>query len=194
MTPYFAQAGAYLIAVVFGFYILVVLLRFLFQLARANFYNPISQFLVTLSNPPLRVLRRAIPGLWGIDLASVVLLITLQTLELYAIGWIRGVVGNFAGMVFVATVQLLKLTVYVYIFTILIRVVMSWFNPYGMRRHPLSDLLFQLTEPLLRPARRMIPAISGIDFSPIAVFVLLELTLILVIGPLNDIGMTLMRR
>ena len=194
MSPYFAQAGAYLIQVVFGFYILVVLLRFLFQLARADFYNPISQFLVTLSNPPLRPLRRIIPGLWGVDIASVVLLLALQTLELYAIGWIRGAIGNISGMVFVAGVELLRLTVYVYIFTILIRVVMSWFNPYGMRRHPLSDLLFQLTEPLLRPARRMIPPLSGIDFSPIAVFILLELTLILMIGPLNDIGMALLRR
>ena len=193
MTPYFAQAGAYLIEVVFGFYILVVLLRFLFQLARANFYNPISQFLVTLSNPPLRILRRIIPGLWGIDLASVALLVALQVLESYAIGWMQGFVGNLSGVVFLAAVQLLQLTVYVYIFTIFIRVIMSWFSPYGMRRHPLSDLLFQLTEPLLGRARRVIPPISGFDFSPVAVFVLLELTLILIIGPLNDIGAALMR-
>ena len=193
MTPYFAQAGAYLIQVVFGFYILVVLLRFLFQLARANFYNPISQFLVTLSNPPLRILQRIIPGLWGIDLASVVLLVALKVLESYAIGWMQGFVGNLTGVVFFAVVQLLQLTVYVYIFTIFIRVIMSWFSPYGMQRHPLSDLLFQLTEPLLGRARRVIPPISGFDLSPVAVFVLLELTLILIIGPLNDIGVALMR-
>jgi YggT family protein len=194
MTPYFAQAAIYLIQVVFGFYILIVLLRFLFQLARADFYNPISQFLVTLSNPPLRLLRRLIPGLWGIDLASVVLLIALKTLEIWLIAWIREFSGAFAGIIVLAAAQLFELTIYVYIVTVLIRVVMSWFSPQGMRRHPLSDLLYSLTEPLLRPARRLIPPISGIDFSPIAVFVLLQLTLILMIRPLNDLGVAIMMR
>lgn len=192
MTPYFTQAAIYLIQVLFGFYILIVLLRFLFQLARADFYNPISQFLVTLSNPPLRLLRRLIPGLWGIDLASVVLLIALKTLEICLIAWIREFNGNYSGIIVVAAAQLLELTIYVYIVTILIRVVMTWISPHGMRRHPLSDLLYSLTEPVLRPARRLIPPMSGIDFSPIAVFVLLQLTLILMIRPLNDFGVALM--
>ena len=74
MGGYFTEAGVFLIQFIFGLYILAVLLRFLLQLVRADFYNPISQFLVALTNPPLRPLRRLIPGLWGIDLASVLLL------------------------------------------------------------------------------------------------------------------------
>ena len=194
MTPYFERAAFFLVQVVFEFYILIVLLRFLFQLARADFYNPISQFLVVLSNPPLRLLRRLIPGLWGIDLASVVLLIVLKTLEISLIAWIQKFAGAISGIMVLAAAQLLELTIYVYIVTVLIRVVLSWISPYGMRRHPLSDLLYSLTEPILRPARRLIPPVSGIDFSPIAVFVLLQLTLILVIRPLNDFGVALMMR
>jgi YggT family protein len=191
---YFSQAGLYLIQVAFGFYILLVLLRFLFQLSRADFYNPVSQFIVTLTNPPLLFLRRFIPGLGGIDLASVVLLVLLQALELWLIhGAIRGVPLNGSGLIVLSVARLLELTVYVYIVAILIRVVLSWVNPYGTR-HPVGELLHDLTEPMLAPARRLIPAISGLDLSPIAVFVLLQLTLILIVRPLEDSGIALMLR
>jgi YggT family protein len=73
MTTFFTEAAALIIEVVFGLYILAVLLRFLFQLVRADFYNPISQFLVALTNPLLKPLRRVIPGMYGIDVASLVL-------------------------------------------------------------------------------------------------------------------------
>lgn len=192
MNPYFTQAVIYLIQVLFGLYILAVLLRFLLQLARADFYNPIAQFLVAVTNPPLRPLRRVIPGLFGIDLASVVLLFGLKLAEIYFIGWIRGFSAHPLGIAVVAAAELLKLTIYVYIVTILVRVVLSWFSPYGLRHTPAGDLLVSLTEPLLYPARRLIPPIGGLDLSPIAVFILLQLTLILMIQPLQDIGIRLM--
>ena len=81
MGGYFAQAGVFLIQFIFGLYILAILLRFMLQLVRADFYNPISQFLVSLTNPPLRPLRRLIPGLWGIDLASLLLLLVLSAIQ-----------------------------------------------------------------------------------------------------------------
>ena len=184
---YFSQAILYLIEVVFGFYILLVLLRLLFQLARASFYNPISQFIVTLTQPPLQFLRRFIPGLFGIDLAAVVLLLALQMLEIYLIYWFRGAGPAFAGVLVLAVAQLIQFTVYVYLVAIPIRVVLSWINPYGTR-HPVGDLLNSLTEPMLAPARRLIPPIAGLDLSPIAVLVLLQLTLILLVRPLSDVG------
>lgn len=188
---YFSQAIIYLIQVVFGFYILLVLLRLLFQLARADFYNPFSQFIVTLTQPPLQFLRRFIPGLFGVDFAAVVLLLGLQVLEIYLIAWLGGAVPNVASVVVLACAQLIEFTVYVYIVAILIRVVLSWVNPYGTR-HPVADLLYSLTEPLLAPARRLIPPIAGLDLSPIAVLVLLQLTLILLVRPLSDFGAGLM--
>jgi len=192
MNAYFSQAGVYLVQVLFGFYILAVMLRFLFQLARADFYNPITQFFVALTNPPLRWLRRVIPGLWGIDLASVVLALGLEIVELYLISLLQGFTAKPLGLLVMAAAELLKLTTYVYIVTILVRVIMSWFSPMGLRRHPVTDLLYSLTEPLMRPARRLIPPIGGLDLSPIAVFILLELTLILLIQPIRDFGLVLM--
>jgi YggT family protein len=186
-VTYFNQAGLYLIQLVFGFYILLVLLRLLFQLVRASFYNPVSQFIVTLTQPPLHFLRRFIPGLFGVDLAAVVLLVALQVLEIYLIAWLQGATPAAGGVIVVAVAQLIEFTIYVYIVAILVRVVLSWVNPYGTR-HPVGDLLNSLTEPMLAPARRLIPPIGGLDLSPIAVFVLLQLTLILIVRPLHDLG------
>lgn len=188
MTPYFLQAGIFLVELAFGFYLLAVLLRLLFQLARADFYNPIAQFLVVITNPLLLPLRRVIPGFAGIDWASVALLAALKLAELYLIGWMKDFTPAFAGMALVGLAQLLRLAVYVYLIAILVRVVLSWVNPYGAHANPAMGLLWNLTEPWLRRARRLIPAIAGLDLSPIAVFVALELALILVIQPLHDLG------
>ena len=184
---YFSQAGLYLIQLVFGFYILLVLLRLLFQLVRASFYNPVSQFIVTLTQPPMQFLRRFIPGLFGVDMAAVVLLLALQILEIYVIAWFQGASPAAGGVVVIAVAQLIEFTVYVFIVAILIRIILSWVNPYGTH-HPVGDLLHSLTEPLLAPARRLIPPIGGLDLSPIAVFVLLQLTLILIVRPLRYFG------
>jgi YggT family protein len=187
---YLGQAALYLVQVVFGFFILLVLLRFLFQLARADFYNPMSQFIVSFTNPLLKPLRRVIPGVLGIDWAAVVLLIVLKALEIHLTAWFLGFQPLPAAVLVLALTGLLKLTVYVYIVAILIRAVLSWVNPYGTR-HPFGNLLYGLTEPLLYPARRLLPAVSGFDLSPIIVLVLLQLTLFLVVRPIEDLGVSL---
>ena len=175
MNSFLTEAGILLVEVVFGLYLLAVLLRFLFQLARADFYNPISQFLVAFTNPLLKPLRRLIPGLYGIDLASLVLLLVLKCIELYLLLLLGGVAVQWLPIVAAATVDLLRLTLNVYFFAILIRVILSWFMPYGIHQNPAGSLLVSLTEPLLRPARRLIPPIGGLDLSPIAVIVVLQL-------------------
>ena len=129
MTPYFSQAGLYLIQVLFGFYILAVMLRLLFQLVRADFYNPFAQFLVTLTNPPLLPLRRIIPPAGGIDLASVVLLLGLQVLEVYLLTWLQGGRASIGGVLLLSAARLIELAVWVYIVAILIRVVLIHHPP-----------------------------------------------------------------
>jgi YggT family protein len=175
MSSFFTEAGALIAEVVFGLYILAVLLRFLFQLARADFYNPISQFLVALTNPLLRPLRRIIPGLFGIDVASLVLLFALKCLEMFIIFALGDYKPDLLPLMLAAVVSLVRLTINVYFYAILLRVILSWFMPYGMRQNPAGDLLVSLTEPLMRPARRLIPAVGGLDLSPIVVLVGLQL-------------------
>lgn len=179
MGNFFSQAGTLLVETLFSIYIVSVLLRFLFQIVRADFYNPFSQFLVRFTNPPLLPLRRVIPGLGGIDLASVVLLLLLQALKLFLLAAIQGVTPQPGIMLVLAVAQLLQLTLWVFIIAIFIRVLASWFaTPYG--HNPLLDLVTSLTEPLLRPARRYIPPMSGVDLSPIAVLLILQLLLLLI--------------
>jgi YggT family protein len=183
---YVGNAGIFLIKTLFGLYILVVMLRLLFQIVRADFYNPISQFLVKVTNPPLLPLRRIIPGFKKIDIASIVLLLVLQMLELILIGVIRGVSFQPVGLLVLSIAELLTLLLNIFFFSILIQVVLSWINPGGY--NPAVSLLYSLNEPLLRPARNLIPPIGGLDLSPIVVMIVLQLATILIVMPISDIG------
>ena len=165
---YFTNAGLFLLNVIFGLYIFAVLLRFLLQLVRADFYNPIAQFLVTITNPPLKPLRRVIPGLYGIDIASVVLLLLLEVIFQILLAALLNQPGTLVVILVRGLFDLLHSTLSIFLFSILILVILSWINPYA---NPLSQILSRLTETLLRPARRSIPAFSGIDLSPMLVMV-----------------------
>lgn len=183
-----SQGLVFLIDILLGLYILAVLLRFLFQVVRADFYNSFSQALVTITNPTLAPLRRMIPGLYGIDVAAIVLLLILQCLKNFIIWLIQGVQPKVMGLVVVSAADLLQLTLWVFIIAIFIRVILSWVSPYAARQHPAVGLLNNLTDPLMRPARHMIPPMGGIDLSPIVVFILLYLTIILLVKPLLRFG------
>ena len=183
---YFDNAGIFLVETAFGFYILIVMLRFLLQWVRADFYNPLVQFIVTLTNPVLLPLRRYVPGLMGLDMAAVVLMLVLRVVEFLLIFAIVGRSPNFGGLLVLSIAALLGLLITVLTWAIIIYAIMSWVNP--SPRHPAVSLLRQLTEPLLRPARNLMPPVSGLDLTPILVLVGLQLTNILLITPLTDLG------
>lgn len=186
---YLTNAGLFLIEFVFGLYIVAVLLRFLLQIVRADFYNPIAQFLVAITNPVVKPLRRVTPGLFGMDMASLIALFLLAGIEWSLISLLQsGGLPRFAGLLVFIVADLLKLTIWVFTIALIARVVMSWVNPYGMQ-NPAGNLAARLTDPLMRPARNLLPAVSGIDFSPIVVFLVLGLAQILVVAPLRDLGL-----
>lgn len=191
MGNYFSNAGEFLIQVVFGLYILMVMLRFLFQLVRADFYNPVSQAIVKITNPPLVLLRRFIPGLWGIDFASIVLLLTLQAAELALILSLRGVLPQPLGLAVLSAAELLNLAIWILIITLFVRIIISWVSPGGY--NPIIALLVSMTDPLMRPARRILPPISGLDLSPLVVFVVLQLGLMLLVQPLRHLGQIMLQ-
>jgi len=186
---YAGNAGVFLIQTLFGLYVGAIMIRFLLALARADFYNPISQFLVKVTNPPLVPLRRIIPSLGGVDLASVILMLALQSAEIMLIAAIKGFGIHPFGLIVLSIGGLLSLLLQIYFFTILIQVILSWVSPGG--HNPAISLLYSLNEPLLRRARRILPAMHGFDLSPILVMILLQLLTILVIAPINDIGVSL---
>jgi len=113
---YLTNAGIYIITLIFELYILAVMLRFLLQLVRADFYNPISQFLITVTNPVLRYLRRWVPGYAGIDWPSIILMLVLQIAELCLIALLKaGVLPAIPGLVLLAITHLMKMIIWIYI-------------------------------------------------------------------------------
>lgn len=188
-NAYLSNAGTFLIHTIFGLLILVFMLRLLMQLVRADFHNPVSQFIVKVTNPVLRPLRRFIPGMLGIDMASVVVLLVLQAVELLLTGLVLGVSIPPVSLAALSIAELLDLTLKVFLFSLIIQVILSWVNPHG--HNPVSTILYSLNEPFLRPARRLIPPISGFDLSPLLVIVFLQLCSMLIIAPIMDFARTI---
>lgn len=172
------------------FYLTIVLLRFLLQLARADFYNPISQFVVKATNPPLRPLRKVIPGWGGIDGASLVLAIVIQmiTFLLILIALNNGLPAvNPITLLAWSVVTVLGLIVKIYFWSVLAIVIVSWIAPGSP--HPAIQLIGQITEPVMRPVRNVMPAIGGLDLSPIVVFLLLNVVSIVIEHMARGVGL-----
>jgi len=184
---YFIQAAVFLIEIIFGLYILVVLLRYLLARVRADFYNPLSQFLVKITNPAIKPLRRLVPGYFGIDWPSIILLFFIQGLEIILISLIvSGHIPSPMGLFILTIAYLLKAVIYVYLFIIIVQIVISWVNPGAY--NSVTVIMYQLSEPILKPARRLIPSAGGFDFSPMLVIIGLQLLIILLVSPLMDLG------
>ncbi|NEX18830.1 YggT family protein [Thiorhodococcus mannitoliphagus] len=180
---YLLNPVIFLIQTLFGLYIAVVAIRFLLQWARADFYNPISQFVVKVTSPVLRPMRRVIPGYGGMDLAALVLAWLLSALELAILIMLIGADRSPFGALGWAIPSLAELFINIFLFAVLIRVILSWVNPDPY--NPAVSLLSRLTDPLMRPAQRLIQPIGGIDLSPMLVMVVLVLLNMLLIPPLK---------
>ncbi len=184
---YLGQAGVFLIEVLFGLYILALMLRFLLAMVRADFHNQLSQFIVKVTNPPLVPLRRFIPAFMGIDWANIILIFALQSIAIMLTMMIvAGGIAAPAGLLVITLAEILKTLIYLYLFIILIQVVISWVNPGTY--NPMTVMMHQLTEPLMRSVRRIIPPAGGFDWSALIVIILLQLGLILIVTPIADIG------
>lgn len=165
---------AYLIQTLLTLALLAVVLRLLLQLVRADFYNPISQFLARLTNPLVLPLRRIIPSLGGLDLATLLLALVLQMAAIVALLALNGVALPNIGLLLVwSFLGVIGLVINIYFFALLAMIILSWIAPAS--RHPALLLLFQLTEPVMAPFRRMLPNMGGLDFSPILVFILINI-------------------
>jgi len=186
-SSYLSDPIIFLLDTVFSFYILAVLLRFILQWLGGDFYNPISQFLVKITHPPLRIMRRYIPAVGKIDTSSIILLLALQMLSDGITLMLTGVSFTFAALAVLSFSQLVSLLINVFVFAIFARAILSWINPGTF--NAASNLLFTITEPLLAMCRRMIPYIGGIDLSPLVVLLGLQLAKMLIIPPLQQLIM-----
>lgn len=173
------QAIVFLADAIVGFFCVLFLLRFYMQAFRVSFAGPFGHFVVTLTNWAVKPLRRVIPGLFGVDLASLLMALALQLLLMVLV---LGVGGGFflldgptvaLAVLWGAVRAVLRLSIYILIGALIVQAVLSWVNPYS----PLAGPADQLTRPFLGPIRRLLPPISGIDLSPLVAILLAQVLL-----------------
>lgn len=169
----------------------LLLLRFHLQWLRAPLRNPIGEFIMTLTNFLVLRTRRFIKPIWGYDAASLALAFVVETIYLIAALWAQGfhfVVFPVAGLVVWAAVKLLKLSVYLLMGALFIQAILSWFNP----RSSIEGLLNVVTHPFLAPLRRRIPPLGNIDLTVLALFIVLQLVLIVPMAWLENMAVRLL--
>ena len=185
-SNYVTNPIEFLINTLFSLYILAVMLRFILAAVRADFYNPVSQFLVKVTNPPLLPLRKLIPSIGKVDAASLVLMLILQMASFGLIALLRGGQISLGAIVILSIAELVGLLLNVFLFAIFIQVILSWVNPGTY--NPVVSLLYSITEPVLRPCRRLIPPMSGMDLSPLVALVAIQLAKMLLLPPLLQLA------
>ncbi|MDD1605288.1 MAG: YggT family protein [Methylococcaceae bacterium] len=185
-SSYMTDPVIFLIDTLFSLYILAVLLRFLLQYSKSDFYNPISQFVIKVTHPPLKILRRFVPAVGKIDMSSLVLVIGLQMLADFSILLLKGVSVGIAALVILSITQLISLLINIFIYAIFARALLSWIRPDGF--DATSSILTSLTDPLLNACRKFIPDMGGIDLSPLAALLLLQLAKMVILPPLHSLA------
>ena len=185
-TSYMTDPIIFLIDTLFSLYILAIVLRFLLQWTRADFYNPISQFLVKITHPPLKQLRRFVPSVGKIDTSSLVLALVLQMMADFSILALKGMMINIAALIILSFSQLVSLLINIFVFAVFARAILSWFDPGNY--NSASSLLHSLTEPLLNMCRKLIPDLGGIDLSPLVALVFLQVAKMVVLPPLSQLA------
>jgi YggT family protein len=169
----------FLIQTLGNLFVVAVLLRFMMQLFRVPFRNPFAQFIVAITDFAVKPLRRVVPGLFGLDWACLVLALVLEFVVVIAVYWLDGFPFVLAGakvwpvMLGLAAVRLLSLAVYLIIGLTLVRAVLSWVNS----DTPLMPVVYELTEPFLRPLRRIVPTVANVDLTPLVLFIVCQLVL-----------------
>lgn len=169
----------FLVQTLGNLFAIAVMLRFMMQLFRVPFRNPFAQFIVAMTDFAVKPLRRVVPGLFGLDWASLVLALAVEFVVVVVSYWLDGFPFALAGgkvwpvLLGLAAVRLLSLTVYLIIGITLVRAVLSWVNA----NTPLMPVVYELSEPFLRPLRRVVPMVAQVDLTPLVLFILCQLVL-----------------
>jgi YggT family protein len=183
MNNYLTNPLEFLITTLISLYILAVMLRFLLGVVRADFYNPVSQFLVRVTNPLLVPLRKVIPVIGKFDTAAIVLMVALQLISVVIVISLRGVSVPFLTLLVYTLGELFILLINILLVSIVVQVILSWINPGTYS--PVNSLLYSLTNPILKPIQRVIPPLSGIDLSPLFAMIGLQVIRMLILPLLH---------
>lgn len=185
MAGTFNNAGLFLISTLFDLYIFVLLVRFILAYVRADYFNPLTQIFIKLTQPIISPLRRLIPNYKNIELATILLALVLEFVKFFLFAVILKSMPNIAGVIILALADGLRSLINIFFYAILLQAIISWIH---QGYSPASDLLQKITLPVMRPFHRFIPPIGGIDLSPIPAMLVLQLIIIMLVTPLYAMG------
>lgn len=172
MSANFSNAAYFLVTTLIELYLWVLILRVLLQQVRADFYNPVSQLVWRLTQPLVGVPGRLIPSYRQWDLAGLLVLLVGAILYIHIVCWLLGFRISLPMSLWQAVLKVISMTLLLFTFSIFVQAILSWLGP-GVNNRA-GNVLWSLNEPLLRPLRRVIPSISGIDVSPLVAILLLQ--------------------
>ena len=183
----FTNGILFLTRTLFDLYIFIMMLRIILNWVHADMRNPLSQFISKTTTPTLKLIRKIVPAVHGIDIGGIIVLLLLEILKfIFLILLSSGGFPSIGGLVVLAFAELLQQLISIFFYSILLFVIFSWITT--LINPTLYYFLFQITEPLLRPARRIIPSIAGLDFSPVLVLIFLKFIQMILTQPLLIIG------
>lgn len=189
MTTPIQDAGLFLINTVFDLYLLILMIRFILCWARSNYFNPITRFIINCTQPIVAPLRRILPTKSGIEFATLAWILIFASLKFFLVGLvIVGLPKVPFGLIVLAFASALKLLLNTFFYAIFLQAILSWIQT---GPSPIGEILAQVTAPIMRPMRRLVPSIGGIDISPLPALIILQLLLIVLVNPMMAQGMGL---
>ncbi|MBA3661380.1 MAG: YggT family protein [Gammaproteobacteria bacterium] len=177
-------ALVFLINTLFDLYIFILVIRIILVYTGANYFSPLVQFVVKFTNGLVKPMRRVLPNVGRFELATIVIILLLETLKFVLLILLLGRTPVASGLIFLVLGDTIKLIILTFFYAIILQAILSWVQP----RSPINALLAQLTSPLIRPLQRVIPPVAGVDISPIPALIILQLLIILLVNPLMSAG------
>jgi len=179
------NASIFLIQTLFHMYLMVLLLRLILPWVQADYYHPVSQFVITLTDPLVLPIQRWLPYIRHVNVPTLIVLFSIDILQWVLLWLLRyQKLPNLSGVLILSVGDLLGLLINLEFFAIILLVILSWVNPY----HPIAILLARLSNPVLQPVRRYVPIIAGFDISPVIGLIALQLLGIVLAAPIKHIG------
>jgi YggT family protein len=187
MTDSLTSAGLFLVNTIFDLYLLVLMARVILAWVHADYFNPLTQIIIKLTQPIVGPLRRVIPNYAGIEFSTLLVIFALEMLKFLFIGMLAfGLPTNVFGLMVLAGADMVKLLLNTFFYAIFLQAILSWIQP---GPSPITRTLMQITSPVIRPIQRLMPPVSGFDLSPIPALIILQLLIIVLVNPMYDIGM-----
>lgn len=169
---------------IFDIYLFVLILRIILVWVRADYLNPLVQFVVRCTDFLIKPLRRIIPNVGKLETSTLCVLFGLEISKFFIIFLLTFGMPHLVGLLILAFEDIIKLIVQAFFYAIMLQVILSWVQPFS----PLNRILLQFVSPIMRPIQRFVPPIAGIDISPIPALMLLQLMIIMIVNPLMAVG------